>query len=35
MPSRNYALRYAQRLKERFPKCTIDMDKIFIAMVRF
>jgi transcriptional regulator GlxA family with amidase domain len=23
--------RYAQRLKERFPKCTIDMDKIFIA----
>jgi transcriptional regulator GlxA family with amidase domain len=23
--------RYAQRLQERFPKCTIDMDKIFIA----
>jgi transcriptional regulator GlxA family with amidase domain len=23
--------RYAQRLKERFPKCSIDMDKIFVA----
>ena len=23
--------RYAQRLQERFPKCSIDMDKIFIA----
>ena len=23
--------RYAQRMKERFPKCSIDMDKIFIA----